>query len=117
MSAIAVTGSSGRLGRMLVPMLTLAGHDVRTMSRRDGAGDHTVDLRTGRGLGEALRGVETVVHLATSTGSADTATTRTLAAATERARTSHLVLLSIVGVDRIPLAYLTGDLDGHQPSR
>ncbi|GAA2520652.1 SDR family oxidoreductase [Pilimelia columellifera] len=114
MSAIAVTGSSGRLGRMLVPMLTLAGHDVRTMSRRDGAGDHTVDLRTGRGLDEALRGVETVVHLATSNGSADTTMTRTLTAATERSQTSHLVLLSIVGVDRIPLAYYRHKLAAEQ---
>lgn len=103
MTQILVTGGTGTLGRHAVTALGEAGHDVRVLSRRVGAGDRTGDLLTGVGIPAALRGVNTVVHLAT--GRHDDAATRVLVTLAEAARVQHLVLMSIVGVDRIPLPY------------
>jgi uncharacterized protein YbjT (DUF2867 family) len=48
---IVVVGGNGRIGVKLVPMLTRSGHEVVAASRRSG-----VDVVTGAGLAEALRG-------------------------------------------------------------
>lgn len=103
MAQILVTGGTGTLGRHAVTALGEAGHDVRVLSRRVGAGDRTGDLLTGAGIADALRGVDTVVHLAT--GRHDDDATRILVTQAEAARVEHLVLMSIVGVDRIPLPH------------
>ncbi|TFV50441.1 NAD(P)H-binding protein [Blastococcus sp. TF02A_35] len=105
-----VTGATGRLGRRLVPRLQQAGHSVRQMSRR-GAGPGGVrgDLATGFDLAHALAGAEVVVHAASdprgNPWEVDVAGTRRLVEAVDRDRLRHLVHVSIVGVDRIPLAY------------
>ena len=60
MTAILVTGSTGTLGRALVPLLTKAGHEVRAFSRRPRPPSTppqawaTGDLRANVGLDEAL---------------------------------------------------------------
>lgn len=98
-----VTGGTGRLGRPTVAALRARGHDVSILSRSPGA-DHVVaDLATGAGLAEALDGVGTVVHLATSR-SEDLGQTRILLEAMAGTG-AHLVFISIVGVDRIPYGY------------
>jgi len=98
-----VTGGTGRLGRHAVTALRLHGHDVRVLSRRLGP-DHVVgDLATGDGLRDALAGIDTVLHLATSR-SKDIGQTRMLLEAMAGTG-AHLVFISIVGVDRIPYAY------------
>ncbi len=105
MTTILVTGCTAQLGLPTATALREAGHDVRVLSRSDTAGVLSGDLLTGRGLGRAFAGVETVVHLA-STGSArDVAAARLLSAFARTARVSHLVYISIVGVDDIPLPY------------
>jgi len=98
-----VTGGTGRLGRPTVAALRSRGHDVRILSRHPGAGHAVADLATGTGLADALDGVDTVVHLATSR-SKDVDQTRNLLAAMA-GRDTHLVFISIVGVDRIPYGY------------
>ncbi|MFC7614418.1 NAD-dependent epimerase/dehydratase family protein [Actinokineospora soli] len=104
MTPILVTGGTGTLGRAVVRDLTAAGHDVRVFSRRTGG-----DLVTGKGLPEALADVETVVHLATTLrGPRDVRATRTLVDAATDVR--HLVFVSIVGIDRIPIGYYRGKL-------
>lgn len=100
---ILVTGGTGRLGRPTVAALRAHGHDVRILSRRPGAGHAVADLATGEGLHDALVGVDVVVHLATSR-SKDIGQTRNLLAAMA-GTDAHLVFVSIVGVDRIPLGY------------
>lgn len=104
---ILITGGTGRLGRHAVTALRSRGAAVRILSRRAGD-DHVVaDLDTGAGLAEALDGVTTVLHLATSR-KRDIGQTRRLLdamAAAEGGRPAHLIFVSIVGVDRIPLAY------------
>ncbi|MFD6343761.1 SDR family oxidoreductase [Streptomyces roseolus] len=100
---ILVTGATGTLGRPLCARLAAAGHEVRGLSRRSPR--YPVDLRTGAGLDEALAGVDTVVHCASSPRGGDEEAARTLIAAARRAGVRHLVYISIVGVDRVPLRY------------
>ncbi|MFM9918309.1 SDR family oxidoreductase [Lacisediminihabitans sp. H27-G8] len=105
MRTILVTGGTAQLGRPTVSALQEAGHVVRVLSRSHSAGTLSGDLLTGRGLGRALSGVETVVHLA-STGSAqDVAATTLLSAFARSAGVEHVVFMSIVGIDDIPLPY------------
>jgi len=104
MTPILVTGGTGTLGRVVVRELTAAGRDVRVLSRGTGG-----DLVTGTGLAAALADVDTVVHLATTLrGRRDVTATRNLVDAAPDLR--HLVFVSIVGIDRIPLGYYRGKL-------
>lgn len=104
MTTILVTGGTRGLGIPTTSMLRAAGHDVRVLSRTRGADRMLGDLSTGVGLAEALAGVGTVVHLATSRRK-DIGHTRNLLDAARRAGIEHLVFISIVGVDRIPYGY------------
>jgi uncharacterized protein YbjT (DUF2867 family) len=98
---IAVAGATGRIGRLTIASLELAGHQTVPVSRRAG-----VDAYTGSGLDAALDGVDAVVD-STNTSSSDQAEivdffgtiTRNLLAAEERAGVRHHVLLSIVGLE------------------
>src|SRR5262245_55547486 len=113
-SPILVTGGTGTLGRLVVARLRDAGRDVRVLSRgrRSRVGGEgiefvTGDLATGEGIDAAVAGTEVVVHCAGSArGDADKALH--LVPAEARAGARHLVYISVVGADRIPLA---GGLD------
>lgn len=112
---VLVTGASGTLGGAVVPRLRADGHEVRGASRRprSGAGVEwmVADLGSGAGLDLAVAGVEAVVHLASATtqyrraGEVDVAGTRRLVEASARAGVRHVVYVSIVGIDKIPLGY------------
>ncbi|WP_410670260.1 SDR family oxidoreductase [Amycolatopsis sp. cmx-4-68] len=99
---ILVTGGTGQLGTAVVARL--AGEDVRVFSRRRAPGYARGDLRTGRGLDTALAGTDVVVHCATDFRY-EVELARRLVEAARWARTGHLVYVSIVGVDRVPLGY------------
>ncbi|GIH24999.1 NmrA family transcriptional regulator [Acrocarpospora phusangensis] len=106
-SPILVTGGTGTLGRQLVPRLRAAGSEVRVLSRRahapeDGVEYVTGDLITGAGIDDAVAGAETIVHCAGS-GKDDEKETRTLVRAASRAGARHLVFISVVGADRVPV--------------
>jgi uncharacterized protein YbjT (DUF2867 family) len=106
--SILVTGGTGTLGRPVVERLRADGHRVRTLSRRPDPDDpraHAVDLRTGAGLTEAVDGAEVVVHCASTPTGGDIRAAAHLIRAARRAGVGHLVYISIVGVDRIPLGY------------
>ena len=103
MTITVVTGATGRLGRPTVPALRAAGHEVRALSRRSGPELVTADLLTGAGVDAALAGADVVVHLAT--GRDDVTVARTLVRAAAGAGVGHLVLVSIVGIEEIPLGY------------
>lgn len=105
MTSILVTGGTGRAGRPTVELLRSAGHDVRALSRHEGPGRVVGDLRSGGGIHEAVAGADTVVHLATRSSFGDAQLMRTLLDASRAGGVGHVVYLSIVGVDRIPLGY------------
>jgi uncharacterized protein YbjT (DUF2867 family) len=100
---IAVAGGTGLAGRHGVKALRDAGHDAVVLARSAG-----VDLETGRGLADALVGVDAVIDAINTPTSGPaqarawfTATTGKLQAAEHGAGVRHHVVLSIVGVDRI----------------
>ncbi|MEU8638902.1 NAD(P)H-binding protein [Amycolatopsis sp. NPDC048633] len=101
---ILVTGGTGQLGTAVVTRLRAAGEEVRVLSRGSAPGTVPGDLRTGRGIDSALAGVDTVVHCATDFRH-ETRLARTLVEAARWAGAPHLVYVSIVGVDRVPLGY------------
>lgn len=105
---ILVTGGTGTLGRHLVPLLLDAGRDVRVLTRQrrpDGPPEVEQvegDLATGEGLDEALDGIGTIVHAAGSAkGDEDKALH--LVRAASRLPVRHLVYISVVGADRVPI--------------
>ena len=99
---VLVTGGTGTLGRLLVPRLREAGHEVRVLSRKgDGAGVVTGDLSTGEGVREAVAGADLVVHCAGS-AKGDGEKARNLVAALPGG-VRHLVYISVVGADRVPI--------------
>jgi uncharacterized protein YbjT (DUF2867 family) len=106
-SPILVTGGTGTLGRLIVRRLRDAGYDVRVLSRRhheatDGIEFVTGDLATGEGIEPAVDGAGTIVHCAGSPkGDEDKA--RNLVQAALQAGAQHLVYISVVGADRIPI--------------
>jgi uncharacterized protein YbjT (DUF2867 family) len=105
---VLVTGASGTLGAAVLPRLAKDGHDVRPTSRRPRPGWVVADLATGEGLASAVRGTDAVVHLASGSGKnrdTDIEGTRRLVAAAKTAGVRHLLYVSIVGIDRVPLAY------------
>jgi uncharacterized protein YbjT (DUF2867 family) len=108
---VLVTGATGTLGRKLVGAATAAGHNVRAMSRRSHVGYTGVhwsqgDLLANTGVDAALEGVDVVVHCATQgTGDKDVTSTGNLITAARRAGVAHIVYVSIVGIDQIPMGY------------
>jgi uncharacterized protein YbjT (DUF2867 family) len=100
-----VAGGTGLAGRRVVELLRAAGHEPVVLARSRG-----VDVTTGAGLDDALRGVHAVVDVTnaptTRRGPAlafFTAATASLLDAGARAGVRHHVALSIVGCDRVPL--------------
>ncbi|WP_448811179.1 SDR family oxidoreductase [Agromyces bauzanensis] len=116
-SPILVTGGTGTLGRLVVERLVEAGRKVRVLSRRlpdasAGVPTHpavehvAADLESGDGIDAAVAGIHTIVHLAgSSTG--DELKARNLVHAASAAHATHLVYISVVGADRIPVVTKT----------
>jgi len=112
MTRVLVTGGTGNLGQHVVRQLAAAGHEVRVASRRSApagaALDHqwaTVDYRSRAGLDDALAGVDVVVHCASGRPKGEAESMAALLSSGKRAGLGHLLYISIVGVDRLPLSY------------
>lgn len=106
-SPILLTGGTGTLGRHVVPRLREAGRDVRVLSRHshestDGIEYMTGDLATGEGIDTAATGVAAIVHCAGS-AQGDEDKTRNLVRVASRAGVRHLLYISVVGAERIPV--------------
>jgi uncharacterized protein YbjT (DUF2867 family) len=107
MQHILVTGGTGTLGRHVVPRLQDAGCKVRVLSRgsrKAGEGIEFVtgDLATGEGIEAAVEGAEIIVHCAgSSKGDEEKALSLVRAASGTGVR--HLVYISVVGADRVPV--------------
>jgi uncharacterized protein YbjT (DUF2867 family) len=106
-SPILLTGGTGTLGRLVVPLLHEADREVRILSRQEHASVAGIqfvagDLAAGEGVEAAVAGVETIVHCAGS-AKGDDDKTGTLVRAATRAGVRHLVYISVVGADRVPV--------------
>ncbi|HZV75432.1 MAG TPA: NAD(P)H-binding protein [Conexibacter sp.] len=112
---VAVIGGTGALGALVVAELAARGDAVRAVSRRPPAGappagaEHVrADLVNGDGLRAALDGLEAVVDASNALrGARDVlveGTLRLLAAGAD-AGVGHHVAISVVGCDRVPMAY------------
>jgi uncharacterized protein YbjT (DUF2867 family) len=104
---IAVAGATGRVGHHVVDVLTERGHDVVRMSR-----GHGVDVITGQGLADALAGVECIVDTTTGPTPEQQAATEffttaagNLQEAGRRAGVQRIVVVSIIGTDRLKGGY------------
>ena len=103
---IAVIGATGTAGRKVVEQLDAQGHDTVEVSRSKG-----VDVTTGKGLDEALAGVEVVIDASSPWPSEDAdigeflaGVTRTILQAAGSAGVKHIVYLSITNIDKPEVA-------------
>ncbi|MGW5139205.1 SDR family oxidoreductase [Nocardia beijingensis] len=100
---LTVIGGTGRIGSQVVGKLSAAGHESVAAAPSTG-----VDLITGEGLDRALEGADVVIDLANSPTFDEASvdffriSMRNLLDAGEKAGVGHQVVLSIVGVDRVP---------------
>jgi uncharacterized protein YbjT (DUF2867 family) len=104
---IAVIGGTGLIGSQVVKILNASGREAVPHSPSSG-----VDVLSGQGLPEALKGADVVVNLTNSPTFDDASpaffqtTMNNLLAAASAAGVGHAVILSIVGADQVPgLAY------------
>lgn len=113
---VAVVGGTGVLGKPLVAELAGRGDEVLSLSRTAprklpaGVSHRRIDLTTGEGLAEALAGVEVVVDASNSRTPRRAAPvmvegTKRLLRAGAEAGARHYVGVSIVGCERVPMAY------------
>ena len=111
---ILVTGGTGTLGQVVVQQLVDSSCQPTVLSRRPRAAQVpapvrwvTGDLLTGPAIDDAVAGVAAIVHCATNGRhpSDDVIGTRRLIEAARAAGSPHLIYVSIVGCDRIPLKY------------
>jgi uncharacterized protein YbjT (DUF2867 family) len=107
-SPILLTGGTGTLGRLVAPRLLEAGYEVRVLSRgrhKSGEGVEYVtgDLAADEPIDAAVNGVDTIVHCAGS-AKGDEVKARNLVRAAARSGAQHLVYISVVGAERVPVA-------------
>jgi uncharacterized protein YbjT (DUF2867 family) len=111
-AAILVTGGTGTLGRAVVRELLERDRRPVILSRRERCSDDpagvrwvTGDLVTGERVADAVADVEAIVHCATDYRHPrnDVHATRRLMDTALLGGSPHLIYVSIVGVDRIPL--------------
>jgi len=131
---IAVIGGTGVAGRPAAAEAARRGHEVRVVGRRKPGPQHEspvpgtefapADATTGEGLDDALRGVDAVVDCANVMSQSErTATdffvsvTRHLTAAEAAAGVQRHVVLSIVGIDEVPLPYYRAKLAHERAAR
>ena len=100
---VAVVGGTGLAGGYAVEALRAAGHSVRVVSRSTG-----VDITTGEGLDAALAGVDVAIDATNSMSVRRSTATRffeqgarRLQRAAKAQGVQHIVLLSIVGMERV----------------
>ncbi|MCR3750083.1 SDR family oxidoreductase [Lentzea californiensis] len=107
---VAVAGGTGAVGRLVVRQLERAGHEAVVLTRSSG-----VDLTTGHGLVERLKGCDAIIDVSNKMVLREKAAVEFFGAVTSnlldagvRAGVDHVVALSIVGVDEVATGYYKG---------
>ena len=99
----AVIGGTGLIGSQVVKDLNTSGHEAVPYSQSTG-----VDIITGHGLEDAVKGADVVVNVTNSPTFDDASipffqtSMDNLVGASEKGGVGHFVILSIVGVDLVP---------------
>ena len=125
---VGVVGGTGTLGALAVAELARRGHEVWALSRSppaSGAGvaHRVVDLASGEGVAHAVSGLDVVVDASNVSrpGRAMRAVlldgTRRLMRAEAEAGVAHHVLVSIVGIEEVPLSYYRVKLEQERAVR
>ena len=122
MTTILVTGGTGDLGSKIVERYVARGDTVRILSRKPKPANATTgwaqgDMETGDGLAEAVKGVNLVMHCASGAGlkpKVDPPGTKNLLDACKDAETPHFFYISIVGIEKLSLAYYKAKLECEQ---
>ncbi len=116
---VAVIGGTGLVGRQVIEALRSSGHEPVSVSKAEG-----VDATTGSGLSEALSGAESMIDVTNSRMLEERQAKlffdsigRNLQDAGARAGVRRLVVLSIIGVDRIPGGYHAAKLHHEHAAR
>jgi len=115
---ILVTGGTGVLGRHVVTKLRSRGHRAHILTRNPKGHVDAVqgDLTTGAGLVKAVAGMDAIIHAASATTqlmkaqSIDVLGTRRLLAMAREAGVSHVVYVSIVGMEGVAYPYYKAKL-------
>ena len=109
---IAVAGGTGMAGSLIVREAHSRGHDVTVLTRGTG-----VDVLDSSGLVEALADVDALVDATNTSRLRRGPAVRwfeqvatNLVDAAHRSGVRHIVALSIVGIDDVPLGYYAGKL-------
>lgn len=115
---VLIVGGTGLLGREVVREALAAGHTVRATSRTPKPDGTPVqwfeaDLTTGKGLEEAAEGTDAVVFAAGDARNHAAVEVEGIRRLADRVR-GHLVYVSIVGVDTLPIAYYRSKLAAEQ---
>ena len=107
-----ITGGTGLLGKKLSHLLDEKAIPHHVASRTNNLGLSNwvpIDLENGSGIEAAVRGKKTVFHLASATqkpsATVDVDGTVRLLEAAHKAGVSHILLISIVGIDKVPIEY------------
>lgn len=124
MTTVLLTGATGVLGQELQSRLYDDGHEIRAASRSPRTGDDDkiewveLDLTDGSGMGEAITGVDIVVHAASAargdSEAVDVRGTERLLNTAAGADIQNFVYVSIVGIDEIPYTYYKHKLTAEQ---
>ena len=126
MRNILVTGGTGTLGSEIVRQLLASGHEVSVLSSADNpvlpkqAKFCKGDLETNRGLQQAVKNIDTIIHCASNPREAekiDVPGTRYLLQAAKQAGINHFVYISIVGVDQSSFPYYKAKTEVEQMIR
>ena len=117
MALVLVTGGTGRAGRPVVQRLQDAGRELRVLSHtREGAIGGVeyaqADLVKDEGVDQAIRGANVIIHCAgaPSFGRDQAMTANLVRAARRLPEPPHLVKISVVGADRVPVGGGLGKL-------
>lgn len=122
MARVLVTGATGVLGRALVAVLAVRGHEVTGLSRRPPSQPHPAvtyvhgDVQTGAGVEEVVAAADAVIHAVSGRRRpirVEIEGTLTVAAAAARSGV-HFVYVSIVGVDENPFGYYKAKLQSER---
>jgi uncharacterized protein YbjT (DUF2867 family) len=117
MTLVLVTGGTGRAGRPVVQRLHDAGRELRVLSHTregtiDGVEYARADLVNDEGVDRAIRGANVIIHCAgvPSFGRDQAMTANLVQAARRLPEPPHLVKISVVGADRVPVGRGLGKL-------